>query len=434
MLQRVKWQEISPRVKMLLPEFATIIDNLNPDHNHNLYLVNYPYGAAILDQGVFQIPNADNHLVPLNHSTIPQQIKNDLGYCGTIPLGLMLENSIETFMRADQRVIPSTMLTPGKFISLWRVLDEGISFHAGRFWNVCSGARSICMLPKITDANGYKAIKAKHGLKLKVPQKLIEHFELFSSIIQHIPTEIPWQSSLLFFPQHWFSHQKDGAWVKFYHYLLNTVWQGAAFRRNQFIFDFAFSRAQENRNLRSNPYLADTVRHLVAIGCGAVPAFTPAIDQTAAPIDLLQSVFVESYGLKRYAPTIMHLQHFSPQSQNPVYYSFQIPTTTVFSPKSRKVSSTMVELQEVKHIMEILLTEILKGNLEVENTPLFELAKNVHYEYFHSEKDKADEIQQASLIAELNPKFTHLGSGDGDYQFAEFAPFFRGCISISNNI
>jgi len=432
MLERIFWKDIREKVIGSFPEFAEVIDELSPGDNYYFYMVRYPYGALITDKGVFQLPNQDGHIVPIHHGTIPNRIKDDLGYAGTIPLGLILENSIEAFMRAGDRIIPSSLAKAGQLISLWRVLDEAESFHAGRFWNITSGARSVCMVPKITDAGGYKSLKSRYGVKFSIPQKLSEHWVLFTEVIHQINyANKKWESGLLFFPKIWFDNKKDKQWARFYYFLFNTLWQKSAFRRNQFIFDFAFSLAQQNRNLRPNPYLADTVRHLVAVGCGAVPAFAPAIDESAAPIRWLQEVFLEGYGLKKYAPIIMHSHHFNLQDDRTVYYSVQMPTTAIFSPKSRKLSSAMEELQEVKHIMEVLLSEILRGNLEVENTPLFGLAKNVRYGYYHSEKDKSGEIYSSSCIHEADKKFTSTIADSKNYIFPEFSPFFKGCISIS---
>jgi hypothetical protein len=433
MPRKIFWEEVRVQVARYSPELAEIIDELSPGKDHYFYEENYPYSAVILDRSIFQVSNTDQQIVPLNHPSIAKNIQEDLGYSGTIPMGLVLENSIETFMCASERVVPFSLYRAGDLISLWRVLDQGHSYHAGRFWNVTSGARSICMIPKITDTSSHKILKPKFKLKTNVPRKLRDHWELFSQIANHPNFPQPWKSTLLYFPKNWFEHQKDPRWIRFYYFLFNRVWQSSAFLRNQFIIDFAFSNAQQNKNLRPNPYLADTVRHLIAIGSGSVPGFSPALDDTAAPISGLQQVYLDDYGLKKYAPVVVHLHHCLPGDSRVVYYSFQIPTISIFSPKSRKASSAMVELQEVKYIMEVLLSEILRGSLEVENTPLFDLAKNVQYQYYHSERDKVGEILPASDIMNIDSGFTKTVINNDQYTFPEFSPFFKGCISIKSN-
>lgn len=426
MLREIKWSDLHDEVSKLCPEIARIVKDIGCDDS--VYEISYSYGELIVDKGVFQIPNDEGLVVPITHASIPNNVKNALGYSGTIPLGLVLENSIESYLLTKDRIIPSSILQSSQFISLWRVLEESTSYHTGSFWNISSGARSICMIPHITDRIGYKGIKSKFNLKLNIPETLFEHWSLFVKLAKHPEFYQQWQSRILFFPEKWLARKSDIRWQEFFLCLHKIAWEKSSFRRNQFIFDFAFSCMQENRNLRPNPYLADTVRHLIAVGSGAIPGFKVATNNIAAPISGLQKVFLEDYGLKRYAPSIVHSAHF--EQDNPVYYSFQIPTTIVFSPKSRKKNTAIESLEEVKHIMETLLAEVLRGKLEVENTPLYDLARNVRYSYYHGDKYKNNEVQVCADIEKIDPSFTKTLTNDTDYLFPEFSSFFWGCISI----
>ena len=73
------------------------------------------------------------------------------------------------------------------------------------------------------------------------------------------------------------------------------------------------------------------------IGLGSAVGFRPATDESLAPVKLIQEAYVERYGLKKYAPTIMIPHHFNMHSEKepPVYYSLQLPTTMTFSPKGQ---------------------------------------------------------------------------------------------------
>lgn len=197
------------------------------------------------------------------------------------------------------------------------------------------------------------------------------------------------------------------------------------------MFDFIFSVVQEQRNLKPSPYIADLVAYLMALSNGATPAFAPAIDNSAAPISCFQNLFLEDYRLKKYHPTIMHMHHFSQQEKRPVYYSFQIPTTMLFSPRSNNALSTMTELRELKYITEVLMSEIQKGYLGVERTPFMDIANNVQFRFFHNEKDKSQEIEFANNLAAIDPAFMLTSGNDGIYSFPEHSPFFRGCVSIT---
>lgn len=432
MIEKQSWQSIRHLVRAASPALADVIDDIDPSDDDVLYRVKYPYGALIADKGIFQLPNSEGRLVSVYHASLSSEIKNDLIYTGTIPLGLVISNGVETFIQSKQRMIPGRFKQVGELVSLARVLEaEASSYHLG--WTVTSGARSICMLPKVTDSQCHKALKVKYGLKSPVPQTLLDQWEIFVHLANHVGQQ-PWSSELIFFSKKWFEHDDDKRWGDFNRFLLNKFREESIFTRNQVLFDSVFSMVQENKNLKPNPYLADNLKHLIAIGSGATPALTPAIDDSVAPVSQLQKIYLEDYGLKKYAPVIMHAHHFSLTEKRPVYYSLQMPTSAVFSPKSRKLTSTMVELQELKHIMEVLFSEILKGNMGLEKTPLYAIANHISYDYYHSDKDKLNEILPVTEIAKLDHAFTQSIIDDERYVFPEFAPFLRGCIGIAGDL
>ena len=432
LMEKHSWSSLRAKTKKINPELANIIDELSPSDKYTFYTLKYPYGALIVDRGVFQVINENGMLVPLQHSSITNNIKEDLGYNKMIPTGFISKNSIETFFMAKNHTIPASLYGLGDMLALWHVLEGNNTYQVGPVWNISSGARTVFMLPKITDKNSYKTLKAKYALKL-IPQNLNEHWQIFSHLANHAAFSEEWHSEIIFFSKKWFSNLKDKAFSQLFRHLLHDVWLSSSFRRNQFIVDFAFSVAQEQRNLKPNPYLADTVKYLMSVGDGTVPGLTPAIDSLSAPIAGLQKIFLEDYGLKKYAPIIMHPHHFSAAKNRQVYYSLEVPTTTVFSPRSSRQESKMVDMRELKHITEVLLSEILKGTLYVQETPLFDLAKNIQYKFYHSEKDQLDEVSSIFELSEVDSAFAKTLIDSKEYAFPEFSPFFRGCVSISTS-
>lgn len=430
-LELHSWKSARNFIKKVSPKLANIIDELSPDSSYNLYICKYPYGSLILDRGVFQIPNSQNQIVNLYHSSISKNLRDDLDYNHTIPVGMVLEKKFESFMILGNRIVPATVFGEGELLALWRVLDEGKSYQDGSFWTISAGARVACTLPKITDKNSYRQIKMKHKFDLSIPKDLTDHWHVFSDVSNKINNQDPWAAEIVFFGEKWFSHKEDKAWLEFNHLLLNQVWQSSAFARNKMMLDFIFSIVQEKRNLKPNPYLADTAMHLIAIGSGITPAFAPAIDESSIPIRNLQRFFLEDYRLKKYYPIIMHMHHFSVNENRPVYYSFQIPTTMLFSPKSNNALSIMSEMRELKYIIEIMLEEIKKEHLGVTRTPLFDLAQKVQYDFLHSEKDKTNQILSINTLEQTDPYFSKILAEKPGCLFPEFSPFFKGCVKIS---
>lgn len=429
-LSKHSWKELKPYLKASSPELFKVIEKISPPDSYSLYLGKYPYGALVLDNGIFRVFNEASDLVALNDSSIHKDIQNDLSYTGTIPLSLVVKNSIETFLTVGERAIPASFYGAGGIVSLWRVLESGRSYHEGPLWSMSSGARTICMLPKITDKVCYNELKRKYGLKIPVPRNLSSHWQLFKDITSHEEFSQPWSSELIFFSKDWLSHRNDPEWQDFFYFLLNKAWEDSGFKRSQFIFDFAFSLAQKNKNLKPNPYLADTVKHLVGVGVGGT-GLRPATDNYGAPIQGLQKVFIEDYGLKKYTPTIVHSYNFSLGSSVPVYYSLEMPTTTTFSPRSSRVSSKMVDMRELKYILKMFLSEVSKENLAIEKTPLFDVANGVGYDFYHAGQDQYQEILNANDLESFDPGFKATLVDSGDRKFPEFSAFFNGCIAIS---
>ena len=62
-----------------------------------------------------------------------------------------------------------------------------------------SGSRSICMLPKITDQNGYRLLKQKYNLSLPIPKNLHDHWNIFCYLANHEEFSEFWTSEIIFF-------------------------------------------------------------------------------------------------------------------------------------------------------------------------------------------------------------------------------------------
>ena len=131
-------------------------------------------------------------------------------------------------------------------------------------------------------------------------------------------------SCLLYFSEKWVRHiQCDPAWLNLKIYLHELAWAHFEYRRNYIYCDILFSRIQKKRNLKPNPYLIDTASHLYTTALGAAPGYAPACDDESLPVEILQQAYVESYGMKKYYPTIMQPTYFNFDQENilSVYYS-----------------------------------------------------------------------------------------------------------------
>ncbi|HLF67227.1 MAG TPA: hypothetical protein VI522_06370, partial [Gammaproteobacteria bacterium] len=357
---------------------------------------------------------------------LPAKIRKNLDY-SPIPLLLLLNNSCEVFITNNERIIPMHFAKSGALVGLFEALDYMTQNQSEPLWDVCAGARSIFMLPHITEKQGInrlmKAYRLPHNIQLKY---LSDQWEIFKHIAEKEKAAAPWSCEVLFFTKKWFDSQEDLAWSKFYRYVFQSGWQRIQFSFNQieraFIWQ-AIIEVVEKRNLKPRHYIADTVKHLFALASNRYPGFIPIDnEQAAAPIKLLQQIFTDIYGLKNYYPTFMGPRTLDQMTGQPIYYSLNFPTLVEgIPPLEKKSNRIMVDLREVK----LLIDTFKERSSFLEQHPKFKLIK---FDYFHTEKDIYDEIKLSEAIAAEDPRFHY-----SELPFCMHSPFWRGCIRIINN-
>lgn len=375
-------------------------------------------------------------MIPIDNKEIESHIRNDFNYSGTgLPAGLVLKNTAHESVTTSNQILPLGVVYPGSIFALWKNLDTDHSFHPIKMFTITAGARFICMLPNISDLSLHKNLKRDFNVKQPPPKTLFDHWEIFKSIVFHPSSKCTWTTDLLFFSEKWFEKIKsDSAWYKLRLLMLESAWRKSAYERNLMFYNLAFSRAQANRNLKPNPYLADTTKHLMMIAAGTVTGFGVTTDDSNAPISIIQDAYINSYGLKDYIPTMFTPTHFliSSKENSIVYYSLAWPTTLEFSPKSRKETSILRDLAEIRHLIITFMDEIKKNRLKVEDTILGHIASMVEFEFFHSKNDKLGEIKMTSEMVRFDPKLLWPTSQNKCRQFADSGALIRGCIKISN--
>lgn len=431
-MEELQWKDIRDQVAKKNAELARIIDELNPTAEYTIFKASYPFGCEILKNGLLHVPNNKSELVPLTSNEIPERIKHKLNYNNnTNPVSLILNNSAEFFIVLASNTIPLYgLIPPGKVFGTWRVLNPTGTHSPAFIWNMTAGARSIFMLPKISETAGYNKLRRAFQLHAEKPKSLLDHWKIFKEIAVHPDFGETWSVEILYFTRRWFEQLNDKKWHDFKMYLLDKAWQSSEFFRNQFIWDLAFSLIQRQRNIKPNPYIADTVKHLLAMGIGALPGFAAALDDSAAPVRRLQDVFTSIYQLQDYAPIIMQPQFFTLEHARPIYYSLQYPTTIEFSPKSREGSTKIFDLYEIKSLLTKYITDIHSDALNVSGTPLYDLPEKVQYDFFHTDIENYTGIRLSKDISVEDATFTQVPAGMSN-NFPANSTFIRGCVRIT---
>lgn len=440
-LVKVLWSDIRDRVAKVEPLFAKIVDELGPDNKYPLYLAYLPYGALKGDTVSTFLPTQNNSYIRLTDPNVPKDVLKHLGYGKTSsPLGMVLEKELEYFidLKAERISIPWAIHSPGSFFSFGRNLSGTQSriYAPNGVLTATSGARSVFMLPNIGCATNHINLERDFNIQHSPPKSLYEHWFIFKDLVNSNIIPCDWKSCLLYFSETWVNKiHEDSGWLKLRMYLHEKAWRHYEHQRCRVYYDIAFSIIQRNRNLKPNPYLTDTARHLFAITLGDAPGYAPADNDNGLPTEIIQQAYIESYGLKKYIPTIMKPTKFHYETEEtPIYYSLQNPSTFMFSPKSRATSSTIFEMRELNHIMKIFMAELSKENAMCSDTVMNLAAKDIKFNYYHNKSDRHRVIQSSDLIPSVDKRFETINSKlrMPNSVFASDSPFVRGCISISS--
>lgn len=438
-LVKVYWPQIRNRVKKVEPTFASIVDELNVNTDFPLYLAYYPFGALKGDTKSTFFPTLKNGFYRLSDPNAPKEVIKHLGYGkNSAPLAMLLDKNLELFidLKDEEITIPRVIYTPGSFFPFARILSRKSSrtYAPNNVLTLTSGVRSIFMLPNIGCSTHYAHVQRDFNIKSSPPKSLYRHWYVFKEIINSEVINCDWRSCVVYFSQNWLDKlESDKAWLRLKLYFHELAWQYFEYQRNNFYYDISFSVIQKKRNLKPNPYLVDTARHLFNIALGAAPGYIPSSNNNSLPVNIIQNVFIESYGLKNYFPTILQPTHFKfEQDEYPIYYSLQHPSTHMFSPKSRKVASTLAEMRELEYITRIFTFELARNENMCSDTIINKICKHIEFDFFHSKPDQHRIIQPTLKIPVFDKRFMATKQTSLSAGFAGDGAFVRGCISIKN--
>ncbi len=432
-VQEVSWCDVRDEVNLVNSELANICDQINPDKTFFLYKIRYPYGAKIVDKGCFNLPTTTGEVVPLTDTRVPLKFKEQLSYCH-IPLSLILHNDNEVFVEASNRIIPLNFFHRGDLFGIFESVASLVGDVLKPRWSVTAGARSVFMLPKISDKIAHGRLKKELGIHCEAPAGLNEQWHVFTQITQAKKSPVLWYNEILVFGKSWLAYEYSNAsWFKFQQYLYKVHQRQLKLFMNHNDFGVMwriweeFNEIIAKQGLRPRLYIVDTIKHLVSIASGSGVAFSPAVNESAMPVAFIQEAYVNVYNLKTYVPVLMQPCKLDSEVMQNLYYSLSHPTTLESSPITRHTSSIIEDQRQVR-----MLTNTLLKIFDNQNSNI--ISNKIKFAYFHSDFDKYAEIQDSINIALSDSQFTEsLFKGHNNNAFCPTASFFRGCVRISIN-
>lgn len=415
------------------PDFARIIDRVSPGPEFTLHKVTYPFGSRILQKGDLYLPSKEG-LVSLKDPRISPTLKKAIGYNAySNPVTMVLKNSVEMFIPIENRIIPYSLAGPGSVFGLWTVLDGLISHCPPLFlWDMTAGARSISMLSKISDSASHRRLVQHYQLDQSCPKSLLDHWAIFTEIANDPSLGEPWEMEMMFFSRKWFDHLKDPEWLPFRSYLQNLAWSGSAYWRNQYTSNLLWTHIQREEGIKPSAYIADIVKHLFAVSVGGLPGFAPALNEALGPFKRIQTAYHDVYRMRDYPPIIMQPEYFDTARNNTVYVSLQFMSAMDLSPKSNDRSSTIADLYAVQSLLQKYLRGVTNGGFNMEGARLYDMAKTVDYNFYHSDAGQYPNIISSANIAKKDHAFQELMKEFHATHFPDRGSFLRGCVGISS--
>lgn len=421
-IQPISWINIRRKVASANSELTKIIDEINPSPQNRLFLATYSYGDIIVNKGIVQLPNESGELLKITDNKTNKIMQSQLHY-NSIPLFLTLEGDNEVFLENNDRIIPLNLFHAGSLLGIFESLNFIFGNTTTSKWSVSAGARSIFMLPKISDTVSLKRLKKSFHLPSTTRLKYIsDHWWVFKEIVANISIKKPWKNEVLFFPKSWLNN-KTPKWQKFREYLFKQGWQQAQFsigKIEQSLLWESFAEAISRRNLKPRPYLTDQAKHILSMCSGKLPGFRPSQkNDSAAPISLLKQIFLDTYQIKNHHPTIMHASPLNTFDNKHLYYSINYPTLLDGSIYNKNTNTIMLDLKEIKLLLDTL-KDFSKRHPDFQNSVI----DNVNIDYFHSNTDS--EIHDCKNIPIDDGDFTEKGA----FSFCTTSPFLKGCIRL----
>lgn len=421
-LQELNWENIRPQVMKVNPELAKIIDQISPNKSFSFIKARYNFGELILKDGLLHLPEKSKSLSAADL----KKFQEKLSY-SKIPLLLILHNANEVFLDIKSRIIPLNLFKPGSLLGLFESMDYLFNYHSIPKWSVSAGARSLFALPKINESAGFKRLRLHYGLPSNISLRTIhDHWQLFVGMSRHESIEPTWHNEILFFTKEWFvQRNNDPAWVAFQQYLFQHAWRQAQFAIEKIELSLVwevFINNISSRRLKPTPYLIDHLKHIMLIAFRKRPGFRPAISDLAAPINAMQKAITDAYSFQ-YAPTIMQTCSLDIENDLPIYYSLAFPTLLEGSSRNQYSSTMMLDLRDIKLLLNILLDSLPKS--EFKETQIL----NAHFQFFHVEKDILGDIDSSRSIIEKDPVLKKNVEDLGG-KFCATSPFWRASMLI----
>lgn len=131
----------------------------------------------------------------------------------------------------------------------------------------------------------------------------------------------------------------------------------------------------------------------------------------------------------------MGSQFFSYEDPNSqVYYSLEYPVSLSFSPSSKKVSTKIADLLEIKYLLTKYFSFLKTSKLNIEGSRFYGIPSYVDVRFFHQMANEGEKILSPESIFKEDPNFedaTNILGEDVSLSYPVNSNFLNGCMRLS---
>lgn len=427
-LVTLSWSEASPQIKDVNPELWEKICTVDGVEKMEFVRARYPYGVDIAAQTKFNLFFA-GELRHYKDPKIPKSIAKILDFnWKSLPPGILLKNSLESFLVFKDYTVPRNILRPGMTFSVYPAYDQENSFYPEFFYSLSSGCRSLLMLPSITHHDSSQRLIDRCGVDKSVvkPKKIDDVFPLVQQLTKGQDSNIEWYTELLYFPETLINQAEKTA--KLDNYLLKKVWGLTTISRYKFIYDMIWSRFiyDAKRKLSLDSAIIGAATKIILISLGQDPGIVPLNDNSQMPLDFITNIFVETYRIRYNQPIFMGLGSIARDKS--VYFSLRSyrATDNYHTLGNVRVYEDFRKVEKLVALFIEYFSQVLEDEPPESMKVVNVLVKTKFEAYFQKAK-----YNDSNNLQTEDERFQYYMELDKALGFPKNSDFFQGCIRIS---
>lgn len=426
--REVSWDEVRLEIKKITPDLFHAIEKISPNASYKLYLAEYSYGVPLIgDEGIFQIQIGEN-LIPINSSEMPKSIKDQLSYNhhGN-PLGIVLRGQLQlSSSEVNDRAYPEVIFERGSVFATQAAIDLPNKYQATYYWRIHSGARTVYMLPSISNREKFAKLKRHLNLTCDLPTHQKDHWNLFCEIANCNDFPVNWRCQCLFFGKKFI--EKLRAHPEFYLAITKRVHEGSINVRSSTLDRMWQDNITRIRNKLVDRYILTMGWHIIRASLGDHVSFRLGTNEdSSGPFSEIVKVMVDTYGLKKYAPIIMTPQMYNHKTDPYTYISIQLPAIDCERKRGDKSKYLMADYREIKYVIEQFLDNIRPE--VIGEVPLYNF-RNYNYNFYTADQDSHGHFLKADAVFNEDPNLKYWLSFKNKKVDTRNS-FLRACVRIS---